>query len=164
MLTYLPQLHYQQYVNWNMGETLTSIKMFSEERTRGGIAATRPFGWVKLPLVGLFYEVIEKEGKYRLISWINVISMFRDASWLNSSGTVINIGSTLAISISRWCWYTWWVDGYSVGDSTIIHVRRPKIQVLLQCWSTYKGWHPAILYTQAETKVVLDNGVVGTLL
>jgi len=46
--------------------TLTSIKMFSEERTRGGIAATRPFGWVKLPLKVPFYEVIEKEGMCRL--------------------------------------------------------------------------------------------------
>jgi hypothetical protein len=41
--------------------------MFRELRIRGGIAATRPIGWVKLPLVFLFYEVVEKEGKCRRV-------------------------------------------------------------------------------------------------
>jgi len=48
-------------------EGLASINMFSEERTRGGIAATRPFGWVKLPLKIPFYEVVGEEGKCRLV-------------------------------------------------------------------------------------------------
>lgn len=39
------------------------MNIFRELRTRGGIAATRPSGSVKLPLVYLFYGVVDEEGK-----------------------------------------------------------------------------------------------------
>jgi len=39
------------------------MNMFRELRTRGGIAATRPSGSVKLPLVSLFQTVVDEEGK-----------------------------------------------------------------------------------------------------